>query len=131
MVPGEIGKRSTESFSSHPDVSFIIQQSKKNLHRYKTLYPSENSSYGTGKNGEISDPFKKLISGFTTSTSAVTFKKEIFIKCGGFNEEFRFSEDTLLFHQLMEHGNVFCIDEVLGTHRIHESSIVSTYLHGR
>jgi len=78
-----------------------------------------------GKHGEISDSFRNLIAGFITSTSAVTFKKEHFIKCGGFNEKFRFSEDTLLFHQLMEHGNVFCIDEVLGTHRIHKESVVS------
>lgn len=118
-------KKEAQIISIHPEVVLLYSKAKRNQ---ETPDPKYNSKlvYGTGENGVIKEPFKKLLPGFFTSTSAVTFKKEVFVKCGGFNENLRFSEDTLMFHQIMEHGNVYCIDEILGTHRIHDSSAVST-----
>lgn len=118
-------EREVQVICSHPETGLIYSKAQKS-YTDKSIIPTNIALYGMGATGEITDPFRKLIAGFLVSTSAVTFKKENFIKCGGFNEKFIFSEDTLLFHQLMEHGNVFCIDETLGTHRIHESSVVST-----
>ena len=117
-------KREAQIICLHPEVVLLYSKAKRNQEKPD---PKNNAKlvYGTGENGEIKEPFKKLLPGFFTSTSAVTFKKEVFVKCGGFNENMRFSEDTLMFHQIMEHGNVYCIDEILGTHRIHDSSAVS------
>lgn len=121
--PGKL-KKEAEIIEKHPDVVLLYSKAEK-IYSDTSFDQSVTSVYGSGKNGEISNPFKRLLPGFITSTSAVTFKKEIFLKCGGFNEKLNFSEDTLLFHQLMEHGNVYCIDEILSTHRIHRTSVVS------
>jgi len=115
-----------EVINSHPEVVLIYSLANR---LYTGLTPGNHNNgslYGSGISGEVIDPFKKLISGFTASTSSVTFRRETFIKCNGFNEKFSFSEDTLLFHKLMEHGNVFFLDTVLGVHRSHNSSTVST-----
>lgn len=113
-----------EIINSYSNVVLIYSKAERIYDKFYTSN-KDNSLYGSGKEGEIKDAFRKLLPGFHTSTSAVTFKKEAFLKCGGFNENMRFSEDTLMFHQIMEHGNVYCIDKVLGTHRIHSSSVVS------
>lgn len=109
--------------NSYPDLVLIYSKAERIHDQFNSS--KKNSLYGSGKEGEIKDAFRKLLPGFLTSTSAVTFRKDAFLKCGGFNENMRFAEDTLMFHQLMEHGNVYCIDKVLGTHRIHNSSVVS------
>lgn len=111
--------------SEFNDVVFIYSYSVKigdeqNGEEYKS-----DRYYGSGTPGENSNAFKNLISGFITSTSAVTFRKDIFMICGGFNEKFSYGEDTLLFHRILEHGNLCFIDRPLGYHRIHKESVAS------
>lgn len=117
-------KRESQIINSFPDVVLIYSKAKR-INEIPDNDLPDNSIYGSGEEGEKKDAFRKLLPGFFTSTSAVTFKKDSFLKCGGFNENMRFAEDTLLFHQIMEHGNVYCIDEILGAHRIHKSSTVA------
>ena len=116
--------REAQIILAHPKVIFLYSKAKR---VYEAGFPesSETPLYGVGKNGEIILPFIKLLSGIIVSTSAVSFNKEIFLKCGGFDQTMKFSEDTLLFHQLMEFGNVFCLEDVLSTHRLHSLSVVS------
>jgi len=121
-LPGKL-QDEYEVIRSHPGVNFIYSYAKRQYENSFQANDKNHSLYGSGIQGELENPFRKMISGFITSTSAVTFKKDSFQKCGGFNEEFSFAEDTLLFHRLMEHGNIYFIDCVNSIHRIHSSSV--------
>lgn len=81
-----------------------------------------NTVYGSGIKGKVTDPFRKLIEGFHIPASGLSFRKEILAVTGGFNENIRFAEDTLLIHQILETGSIYYIDEVLGTFRFHDTS---------
>lgn len=117
-------EREARIINSFPDAVLIYSKAER-IEEESDININDIHIYGSGKEGEIKNAFRTLLPGFFTSTSAVTFKKETFLRCGGFNENLRFAEDTLLFHQIMEHGSVYCIDKILGAHRIHNLSVVS------
>lgn len=82
----------------------------------------KNNIYGSGIEGRVKDPFRKLINGFHIPTSGLSFNSEILAETGGFNENIRFSEDTLFIHQVLETGDIYYINEILGAFRFHEHS---------
>lgn len=121
-------EREARIINSYPDAVMIYSKAER-LEEESGKNNNDNHVYGSGSEGEIKNAFRTLLPGFFTSTSAVTFKKETFLKCGGFDENLRFAEDTLMFHQIMEHGSVYCIDKMLSAHRIHKLSAVSNTPH--
>lgn len=109
-----------EVLIKNPDL-VLLASSARIIHTDKEL--GFQQTYGSQRiNGKIINPYQKLIRGFIVPTSGVTFKRESFLEIGGFNEEFRFAEDTLLFHQLTERGNLYFIPEELSEFRFHSAS---------
>jgi glycosyltransferase involved in cell wall biosynthesis len=118
-------EREAAIIKNNPDLVFIYSNA---LIIGKGESPVRNQEiYGSGICGYVKDPFKKLIKGFHVPTSGVSFAKSVFSKCKGFDEKLTFSEDTLLFHQLIEHGSLFYLNEVLSDFRFHTQSS-STYV---
>ncbi|TGO03180.1 hypothetical protein PN36_11510 [Candidatus Thiomargarita nelsonii] len=53
----------------------------------------------------------------------VFFKKDIFLKEGGYNPKFEGAEDTELFDRMSDHGLVLALPEILYLYRFHGNSV--------
>jgi len=85
----------------------------------------KKTKYISGIPGLTKEPFVKTLGGLSSATPSVVIRKDVFIKAGGFNEKFAFSEDTLLFHKTLLFGDLYFIDEPLVQVRYHDHSTKS------
>lgn len=83
---------------------------------------SLNAEYGSANHKEGELNFNQLINGFHAPTSGCLTCKNSLLKIGGFNENYAFSEDTLLFHQISEQGTVFFLNKLLSEFRQYHNS---------
>lgn len=85
----------------------------------------KKDKYKSGFPGLLKNPFLKTLGGLSSATPSVVMRKDVFEKAGGFNENFTFSEDTLLFHSALLYGDLYFIDQPLLNVRYHDSSTKS------
>lgn len=114
--------------SSHEDIVLIY--SKAIVKDPNNLVYRNESVFGSGIEGKVTDPFKRLINGFLVSMSSISVKMEALKETRGFSEALHFAEDTLFIHQILEFGSIYLIDEPLSYYRLYETS-TSTIINKR
>jgi glycosyltransferase involved in cell wall biosynthesis len=79
--------------------------------------------YGEGRPGLSVLPFVKIIGkGFEVSASTVVLKKTVLNNFRiRFKEHLTYSEDGLFWFEVIRHGNIYFLDEILSFYRIHSS----------
>ncbi len=112
-----------EVLSKNNDLAFIYSQATVIETNYSGSV--KKTKYISGIPGLMKEPFIKTLGGLSSATPSVVMRKDVFIKAGGFNEKFAFSEDTLLFHKALLFGDLYFIDEPLVQVRYHDHSTKS------
>ena len=108
--------RQVEFMDAHPKVVFCGSRFQElyggNLYPQRVQFTQTNSEV------------KNIISCFNPfAHSAVVFRREAYLKVGGYNKKFIIGMDYDLWVRLMEIGEAYNIDEVLTIIRVHEQSI--------
>jgi glycosyltransferase involved in cell wall biosynthesis len=128
--PGKL-TREIEIFRDHPGVVFLYSKAEVidekgliitginvNAQRFKT-----RPYYGIGRPGELIDPFLKVMKrDISVPTSTAIFLKKAAKNYGYFNEDTGDVEDTLLWYQLLERGNLYFFDQFTTQYRVHPGS---------
>lgn len=88
----------------------------------KLVKANRKPVFGSGKTGKLINPFQSVMqSTFVVPTSSAFFLRETSLECGNFDESTGSVEDTLLWYQLTEKGNIYFIDKILVQYRIHSA----------
>jgi len=86
----------------------------------------KKDKYARGVPGLMADPFLKTLEGISSATPSVVISKKVLLKSGGFNVNFKYAEDTLLYHKALLFGDLYFIDKPLLAVRYHDLSSKST-----
>jgi glycosyltransferase involved in cell wall biosynthesis len=109
----------------HPDLVFLYSKAYFIDSRGGLITDSANNAdlYGAGIGGYDQMAFERSFSGdFQVPTSSVVAPKKAICEVRGFEEALTIQvEDTLLWHQLIERGPVYFINDVLLGYRVHDT----------
>jgi len=116
-------ERSLEYIQNNDDIS-LISSSKKIINESSETIIKKMSYFNEGVHEGRDVIWKILNSGRNPlgEPTVTLFKKEDFINVGGFNEKYDFTIDIDLWIRLLEKGNLYFIDEPLGSFRVHPQS---------
>jgi glycosyltransferase involved in cell wall biosynthesis len=107
--------RQVEFMDAHPNTTLCSS-------RFQELY-NDNLAPQKVQFAQTDAEIKKIISYFNPfAHSAVMFRRESYLKSGGYDKSFIIAMDYDLFIRLMEMGEVHNIDEVLTVIRMHDES---------
>ena len=122
ILPNSI-ETSLKFIKNRGDISLVVS-SKKIINGSSKIIINKMSSFSEGVH-EGRDVIWKILNSGRNPLGEPTFalfKKEEFINVGGFNEEYDFTLDIDLWIRLLEKGNLYFIEEPLGSFRVHSNS---------
>lgn len=122
ISPNSIEK-SLKFIDNHDEIS-LIASSKKIINQSSKTIIKKMSTFSEGVHEGRDVIWEILNSGRNPlgEPTVTLFKKEDFIDVGGFNEKYEFTLDIDLWIRLLEKGNLYFIEEPLGSFRVHPES---------
>lgn len=116
-------EKSLKFIKNHKDIA-LVASSKKIINGSSDTIIRNISSFSEGVHlGR--DVIRKILNSGRNPIGEPTvalFRKNEFINVGGFNEKYDFTLDIDLWIRLLEKGNLYFIEEPLGSFRVHSQS---------
>lgn len=105
----------SQEFTANPEFGAVYCGLEKVIYETGHALPIEPRKYPTGDLGS-----QLLIRDVTSPTSAYMIRREVFMKCGRFDEQLQARQDWDMWIRISEHYPIGCVPENLVQYRQHE-----------